>query len=70
VISTSAFYDLPKSLIKEINMIVAQYGVKVMLNNRSENNNWLIQEHYDDMIWFDEFIIEELFIPRIILISN
>lgn len=39
VISTSSFYDLPKTLIKEINMIVAQYGVKVMINNRNDNNH-------------------------------
>jgi hypothetical protein len=39
VISTASFYDLPKSLLKEINMIVAQYGVKVMINNRSDNNH-------------------------------
>ena len=39
VIATSSFYDLPKTLIKEINMIVAQYGVKVMINNRTDNNS-------------------------------
>jgi hypothetical protein len=39
VISTQTFYDLPKNLIKEINMIVAQLGVKVMLNSRGDNNN-------------------------------
>jgi hypothetical protein len=39
VISTGSFYDLPKTLIKEINMIVAQYGVKVMINSRSDNNH-------------------------------
>ena len=39
VISTASFYDLPKTLIKEINMIVAQYGVKVMINNRNDNNH-------------------------------
>ena len=39
VIATSSFYDLPKTLIKEINMIVAQYGVKVMINNRNDNNH-------------------------------
>jgi hypothetical protein len=38
VISTSAFYELPKNLIKEINMVVASHGVKVMLGSRSENN--------------------------------
>lgn len=39
VIATNSYYDLPKALIKEINMIVAQYGVKVMINNRSDNNH-------------------------------
>lgn len=39
VISTASFYDLPKALIKEINMIVAQCGVKVMLGSRSDNNH-------------------------------
>jgi hypothetical protein len=33
VIQTMSFYDLPKTMIKEINMKVAQYGVKVMINN-------------------------------------
>jgi hypothetical protein len=39
VISTNSYYDLPKALIKEINMMVAQYGVKVMINNRNDNNH-------------------------------
>lgn len=34
-----SFYDLPKTLIKEINMKVAQYGVKVMINNRNDPPN-------------------------------
>lgn len=39
IITTMSFYDLPKTLIKEINMKVAQYGVKVMINNRNELNH-------------------------------
>jgi hypothetical protein len=39
VITTMSFYDLPKTLIKEINLKVAQYGVKVNINNRSDNNH-------------------------------
>ena len=38
-IRTESFYDLPKNLIKEINLKVAQYGVKVMINNRTANDN-------------------------------
>ena len=39
VIQTGSFYDLPKTMIKEINMIVAQHGVKVNINNRNDNNH-------------------------------
>ncbi len=39
VILTTTFYELPTNLLKEINMIVASYGVRVNLNNRGDNNN-------------------------------
>ena len=37
VIGTMGFCELPKQIIKEINMIVASHGVKVFVN-RSDNN--------------------------------
>ena len=39
VIQTGSFYELPKMLIKEINLLVAQHGVKVNINSRGDNNH-------------------------------
>lgn len=39
IMKMDSFYDLPNNLIKEVNLEAASYGVRVMLNNRNDNNN-------------------------------
>jgi hypothetical protein len=50
---TSGYYDLPKQILREINMRVASHGVKVFVN-RSDNNPLWKQTSREMNEWMNE----------------